>query len=209
MAVIYGIDTFTGVNGTTINAHTADSGGSWTSQPAAHNTIQGNALECDVTGLDAPTYSAVPSSADYEASLDVIFNSAGASGSCGPTVRNASGNYYLTLYDIGSAGTFLLRMAANAVGAVLAGPIALAYTPGQTHRLTCRALGSTISALVDGVSIASVTDATYSAAGLGGLYMQNAGVQALRLDNWVMQDIGAFNPAWASRSVVLRRGVPA
>lgn len=160
----------------------------------------GNAVEVIEPGADATDYvaykaSGTPPSADYEASAEIAY--AGACGFSdawtGPVIRIPGAatavTGYAALFDPNGAGVQVWRLTGSGgtqIGSKLGGG---AFAGGQTYRLTVGAAGSTITArcqrLSDGnwltsggtwqasqTNFHSSVDATYSAAGSAGLWIQ-------------------------------------
>ena len=191
------VDTFTEASDTALQSHTPDVGGTWSKHPDYPGGVTVNSAGGYAEG-DSPTVtgiytnSAVPSSADYYVEAE-LRNSAQEI-SCGVVGRASSaiGNFYYVFR--GNNGVVLAKFV-NGVYIQLG---RFEYDVGVTSvpvRLVMD--GSIISVLVDGVEVISLTDTSFSSAGVVGIGLR----AGLRVDNLVAGTLGAtFNPAWAQGS---------
>lgn len=206
---IYISDTFTDTNGTAIASHTPDVGGAWNTSGGI--TIQSNQLICGQFNSGHPYNSTTSmASADYEVLADVVWSVAadGNADMAGVIGRfnTAASDYYCAYYNTTGASWHLSKFISG--GETSLGTSAMTYVQGQTHALTLRMQGSTITMLVDGTSLVSVTDATLTLKQNVGIYMEDVVSQAQRLDNYVVQDIVSGGGSSATMSSTFKNGKP-
>lgn len=187
---IYISDTFTDTNGTAIASHTPNVGGAWNVSGAI--TITSNQLICGQFGSGHPYNSTTSmASADYEVLADVVWAGAadGNADMAGVIGRfnTAASDYYFAYYNTTGAAWHLSKAISGSESSL--GTSAMAYVQGQTHTLTLRMQGTTITMLVDGVSLVSVTDTALTLTQNAGIYMEDVVSQCQRLDTYVVQDI--------------------
>lgn len=190
-------DVFTDANGTDLNAHTPDVGGSWTKNQSTI-TIQSNRTQGSLFAGAYYSNNGTPNSADYDVSADITFVTAAGSGLAGVQARVAGGahfNTYVALYDAGNNRYELRRYSAGALSSL--GTSAYTYAQNETHTIKLRVNGSQITMFVDGVSLIDVSNGDISAAGLAGIYHEDSATHALALDNFVAGDIDSSIPAGA------------
>jgi hypothetical protein len=193
------VDTFTDTDGASLVEHNPDGGGRWIFAINVGNSITGGALGVakidggmvhneNTANLRIFYHSSIPVDADYDVLCDVILKSDNNLASAGPVARldhlNNSGAYYFVRYN-SNGNAWQLNYQASA-GSTLLGSVAQDLTIDQSYRCTLRCKGTTISVIVDGVEIISVTDANIVAKGRAGIRVQQAmtSTTGVHLDNW-------------------------
>ena len=164
------LDTFTDADGTNLTAHTGELGATWTQVFQA----SGGAMIIDSNRLYGGTalggvYVVKPSgsspSADYDVTIsfrwlsvidtEFIVDARGdGSGSNGYRIR------------IQNTQIKLLKVVSNTESDIGAGSSSQTWSTGTDYSIVLRMVGTTISAVLDGSTIISGTDSTYSSAGL-------------------------------------------
>lgn len=183
----YIFDTFTGANSTTLAAHTPDIGGAWSGTSV---TIQSNRAQAN--NFQVPTHfdnATQAGSADFDISVDVVmFGGSVGQDQVGVAGRGlpGAGNFYAAYYTGNYGGTAQQVTLSKFVsaGETVLGSYSLAYVSGQTHNIKMRCQGSTISALVDGVTQISVTDTTYTSGTALCLWIGSGSPTSLAADNF-------------------------
>ncbi len=159
-------DTFAGTNWQTINTAGADTGGPITNHPNESGNwyVYGNKALCRTAGLCY--YGGTPASADYyvEATITVK-SSIGSTGLAG-RVSTTARTYYTAYIEQGSGYVVLAKRVNGAVTSLGVSPST--YGIGD-HVLRLDMVGTTIRALVGGVQVVSVVDASITAAGKAGI----------------------------------------
>ncbi len=114
--------------------------------------------------------SGVPASRDYDVSASVYVASNVNTYFIGPMARisGAQLDGYVVLYTNVDGKWILYRRSSGGLTEI--GNFTQALTPGVTYVATVRCRGSNISALIDGVTRITATDATVTAVGLAGIY---------------------------------------
>ncbi len=174
-------DTFTDTNGTTLSAHTADTGQTWnqTFTGTWNGSLALNGSNSLIpTSISLYYASLTPASADYTVTQGCTL---AASGNlwCMPLSRlnsmtSTTFDGYGCLFQQG-IGLKLLTWSGNGVNAQIGTTDTTAT--GGTHTVGIKTAGTTITCLLDGspsVS-ATATDATYAAAGSAGLALNGLG----------------------------------
>jgi hypothetical protein len=164
-------DTFTGTNGTNLQAHTGETGATWTVHPSytgpskiQTNRVQGNGL---VTAYYA---SGSPAGADYDVTAIVRqVTSFATAGPCGRMDTTADTHYGVRLTVVGGVPVAQLYKMVAGVITGLGSTFAVTNTNGTDTTLMLRMRGSTISMFVNGTQRESVTDTDISAAGKAGV----------------------------------------
>lgn len=164
-------DNFTGTAATLLTAHTPDSGGSWT----AGTGSSGNAV-LDGTGNvydqfgNAPWFywSQDPLSADYDVVVKVKVDVSGSQGHGCIARQSTSANTHYRVFWHGGVGDWLLYK--NVAGTATQIGNFTGSAPTTEKTLTLRCTGSTITVLLDGTQIISVTDSAVSGAGRPGIF---------------------------------------
>ena len=164
-------DTFTDTAGADLTTHTADSGATWSKASGATGSFvftAANKVRTPAAASAVYLASVTPPSADYKVEADLTPVTITASHNVGVALRlSGSGSGYCVRYIGASAAWRLDRLSSGSGTALATVPVTL--VAGQTYRVRVTASGSTITAHVDGVQIASVTDGTHTAAGLAGM----------------------------------------
>lgn len=163
-------DLFSGTNGTTLQAHTPNSGGAWMRVVGSNLNIQTNALRATATNAgDLYTNATAAPSANYEVGMYVTFT-------------NNNANNYINVIGRGSVTAqngYLAQLQAN--GAVIVWPVVggvigaaiinttTTVTLNVQHLFVLEMLGNKIAAYVDGTQFGPVTNNAVTAAGVVGL----------------------------------------
>lgn len=187
-------DSFTDTTGTLLSAHTSSTGTTWTVQGGSNTTAQISAsgtVRRGAAGTAAYYTSAVPLSADYLLEADVVVKSLLAGDFAGvigrvDTTGTGSGTFYTARYNV-DLGRWELYRFVNG-GQTNLGTFAQVLTSGQSYRVGLDMHGSTISVLVNGAVVVTVTDTGITTAGRAGVrFFNNASAgsdtTALHLDN--------------------------
>ena len=185
-------DTFTGTNGTTLSAHTADTGQSWI-QTAA--TLWVSTLSLNGSNQLTPSSTAfatayyanfAPSSANYTVSLGCTLGASGG-GWCQPFARiqsPASSTIagYGCLFDQGLGIELLTWSGAGSHSQI--GSTDTSVTSG-THTIGIKVNGTTITCMIDGSPSASATgtDSTYITTGYAGLAESSSSVSGYTINS--------------------------
>lgn len=197
-------DTFTDSNGTSLNSHTPDTGGTWTDAPAPPASsaadIESNVLECNAHFQTNRFYNAAsPPSADYYVEVQITQNgSHGWANSAGVLGRVQTGGGNLTGYEAlwienGSSDTWELLVWNGGLSTSL-GTWADAFASG-TRTVQLEMDGDQISVYVDGtLRIGPVTNTVVTAAGHAGLTINGGLMNGLLLDNFSADSIGGASP---------------
>lgn len=214
----FAYDLFTGAAATTITSHTSDSGHTWSLSGIGAATA--NPPELDGSGRLQPKFangehyvyysSAVPNSADYSVSVDVVWNGA-VTGLDGPALRVAATSSqttasfaYALVMSPQVSQIRLRRYDFNSPTNIAT--VSLTPVSGRAYRLTITAAGSTISGTCQDLSnsqwltssgtwqagqtnCVSGTDATYAAAGRPGWSLYSDTPKST-LDNWSADQAG-------------------
>jgi alpha-beta hydrolase superfamily lysophospholipase len=150
---VYAQDQFTDANGTALNAHTPNVGGTWTVHPFAGSStppeIQSNKLRATLNDVYQAWYNAAaPATADYSVELDYVYNGAAAT-FIGPMARAHNG--------LTSNYAWIHRKSVNAmqmrgVGTQLGSDVAFSPTIGATYKLIIKVTGTSIQGYVQRAS---------------------------------------------------------
>lgn len=190
------VDTFTGTASTLLEAHTTDSGHTWTEHPSYTGGASALTDLKRVRGSSGPTalyLSAVPDSAEYDIEAD-FFVVTVLTGTCGIAGRmdTAANTFYYVRYN--ATGTqWELRTAA---GSTL-GSAVQTLTGGQTYHVKFQIRDAAKKVFVDGVEVISSTDNSITGAGRPGFFANSAAINTtgLHLDNFSATDPPAVTPA--------------
>lgn len=184
-------DTFTDVDDTVVESHVASDGGSWTLHPSsgAGSSIIGSNRVRNPNSATSHWYlhSWTPPSADYISEIGMVLltdNDASVVAAMARMDPSAL-TFYMHRYDTQS-GAFQLFKAVAGTGTQLGGNISISPAVGQLYRVGISVRGTTITALLDGTPIITVTDSAISAAGKAGFRTQNAATATtgLHIDEW-------------------------
>ena len=185
-------DTFTDTAGTALTSHTADAGGSWTMVSGTSPVITAaGRVRNGVAGASSllAYHSAVPPSADYEVSVDVVQISV--------TTSQIAG--LITRYDSGSDSCYMARYIHNGTQIQLYRRVSGTFTliTSSTYsatinvpfRISCLLSGNDITVKVDGSTVITYTDGTpVSGAGRAGIALASNATPSdsagLHLDNF-------------------------
>lgn len=162
-------DSYTGIDWQKIVDRGADLGGPIVNHPDESGNwyVYQNQALCRTVGL--AYYSGTPSSADYSVSADIVIKSSAGSTGVAGRISTTARTYY-GAYIEQTTGIVVLHKWVN--GAITSlGVSAASYGIG-THRLTLDMVGTTIRALIGGVQVVSVVDASITAAGKAGIDAQ-------------------------------------
>jgi concanavalin A-like lectin/glucanase superfamily protein len=170
-------DDFTDTAGTELSSHTGALGASWTAATdqtsSAVISPAGRLRKSAGAGYSQYVASGVPSSANYLVEADVYVASIQADDSVALIGRaDAAGTTYYMARYITSSGVWQLLEVTAGTGATIGTPtqVARTLTVGASYRVGLQMNGSTISLIVDGVTIITGTDASpIAAAGRAGL----------------------------------------
>ncbi len=163
---IFARDLFGGTDWNTVNAAGADLGGPIIDHPDEDGNwyIFANKALCRTAGLCY--YSGTPASADYSVEATItIKSSIGSTGVAG-RISTTARTYYTAYIEQTTGKVVLAKRVAGAVTSL--GVSAGSYGIGD-HVLTLDMVGTTIRALVGGVQVVSVVDASITAAGKAGI----------------------------------------
>ena len=191
---IFAKDNFTDTNGTAITSHTPDIGGSWTNHASFGNnfaTIQSNKFQGTGVGLTAYYCNATPGGADYTVAIDQTGGEqgSGTTNGQGPMGRidTAAITGYWARYSPNNGGWQLFKSVAG-TSTQLGATQTATLTASQVYHLVLSMVGTTISMIVDGTTLVSVTDSSISAAGKAGIRSAQLNTGTYLLDNFVATD---------------------
>lgn len=187
-------DSFTGVDGTTLQAHSAN----WVEHPSSAGgdmLITANRLQQRVSGEGFYYHSASPSSADYSVSSDFYvvsyspaFNASGVVG----RVSTSANTFYHARHRISGGWELYKRLSGTFT--LLGSQTISTPAVGGTYNIKLDMVGSTIRLLADGVELVSIADASITAAGKSGLRISNASAQTtsegFHFDNFSADEVG-------------------
>ena len=184
---VFAADTYGGTDWQTINTAGADLGGPITNHPNESGAcyIFANRALWRTAGL--VYYGGTPSSADYSVSADIVVKS--AIGSTGVAGRiSTSAQTYYTAYIEQTSGKVVL--AKRVAGAITSLDVSTATYGVATWALTLDMVGTTIRAMVNGVEVCNVIDASIAAAGKAGIRAPviSDTTTGKHLDNFVATD---------------------
>lgn len=182
-------DTFTAADGTSLSAHTPDSGGSWSNGVFGSLAILSNECTPNSFSNGSAEHSATAPSVDYSVFGRFVLNTSGWANVIGILGRSSGGNTdaYCGIYDEGS-GLWSIQSIAGTGFTVLATSATPTLTTAADVEL--RMAGTTISLLVNGALALSVSNSVHTSAGKAGIFA-SAGLQgALALDSMSAGDSG-------------------
>ncbi len=179
-------------------------GNGWTVATGTWDILS-NTLRCHTNG--ARIYRAVPTGAEYDLMAQLAVTSLSTYSGSYPLrffVRSDSGgsNYYRVVFTPGAMGSASVEFTKWVSGSSdsLATYYTFALTTG-THTLAVQCVGTTITALVDGVQVGAVTDSTHPSGG----YVQLVG---LGVDQWRLDDFAIYDSQSSQMYVVPSSVVP-
>jgi hypothetical protein len=200
-------DTFTDSAGVLLEAHTSNSGGTWTKQPlftAGQLVIDtSGTLHSSTTVAAHDLYSQVPATNEYDVTVDLLFQS--VTGSAGVLLRSSTtdGSSYLVGYSQGLGGWQVWKYDATGALSFVGSVVPFAATPNTTHtiKVTVRnnAGNPQFQLYLDGSSTgvfagAGVVDSTspYTRVGLAGVHrlytVADTDTTGIHLDNFVLSN---------------------
>src|SRR5258708_2250421 len=178
-------DSFTGTNGTTLQAHTPNTGAAWTRILGNNLNIQTNALRATATNAgDIYTNGTTAPAADYVVGMSVTFT-------------NANANNYINLIGrshVTAQNAYLAQLQANGamiVWPVTAGTIGAAIinttvtiTLNVQHMFILQMIGNQISVFYDGTQTGPVTNNAVAGPGVVGLGLNANHITQVIPDNF-------------------------
>lgn len=185
-------DTLTEGSNTNLNAHTPEVGGAWTYGMGTWTVLEATDVLSLSSGQQFAYNAATPPSADYWVEVTGRTVATGATDRFGVLVRGDGGDYAAAGTDCYYAyitGTGLLVMLEQTNGSVAApasysGDYTISgFSASTDYTLRLEAIGSTITAYLDGVSRATASDSTISAAGQAGVYLRNSSAYITSIDS--------------------------
>ncbi len=198
-------DTFTGTNGTLLEAHTGEDGATWTQQVISEQDgviTDANRTRKNGTGVAVYTTSGTPASDDYAVEGDVyvrtlIANDAiGVLGRYDTSITTGTGTWYLARYSNAGTPRWELYKDINGTQTML-GSFNQTLTAGNTYRVRLEMVGTAIRLYVDGVQRVNVVDASITT-GVPGVRLGSPGsavnvtnTTGLHMDNYRVYDIAA------------------
>lgn len=162
-------DTFTGTAGTNLEAHTGETGATWTKDgtfSAGQFVISdANRVRNNTAGVAvADRASGTPGSANYTVSAKIRPASVPVGPYIGPLARaDGTGHFYASVID--NTGLTLMAFGSGTV----IGSYAFSPVAGTNYLVALKVSGTTITVFLDGVQRISVTDSTLAAASKPGL----------------------------------------
>jgi hypothetical protein len=177
-------DNFTGTAGTALPSHTGSVAETWTTRAGADAVISdANRLRRSAAGWSQPYAATTPTSANYAVETALAVKTLVAGDALGVVGRldPATGAYYSARFQT-SDNTWRILRTAGGTDTSLASAAAT-LSGGQTYRLRFDLIGTALSLTVDGVVVASATDATITTVGKAGLQLGVNGVSATVTDS--------------------------
>lgn len=181
-------DTFTGTDGTSLSAHTGETGASWTVGGAL--SVGGNRLYSASGGLSKAVPSGTPSSPDYSVQAVFYFPQGAVSGTY-PQIRgrqdSVGGDAGYGIVYSGDGGAFYMKKGANTN---IGNPMPYVPTVGESVTVKLVMQGTQISAYINGTLQQTVTDSDYTAAGYPAIYHYGSGsaTTGVLLDSFVASE---------------------
>lgn len=181
-------DTFTDADGTLLDNHTADDGGSWTRHPVSTAGVDfivaSNRIWAE-DGMSIYYHSAEPSSAQYDVVVDfnILTSPAGDPGIVG-RLDTADETFYLARYNAAHSEWELWKAVAGTY--TLLSESGESLGDGAVRTVTLQIRDAAKKILVDGVEVASSTDNSITAAGMIGVRHNasgNTSTSGTHLDN--------------------------
>jgi len=195
-------DSFTDTDGTLLDAHTGESGATWTRHSSSgagkdYEITDANRIRPDNAAGEAIYYSSgLPASAEYDVSADVVFLGSVSSGyAVGVHGRQqpVEDSHYRLYVNEGSGGQWLFsKRVAGATTAL--GSFQQSFSPSTTYRATLVLRDAAKVCLVNGVPRISSTDNAITEAGRAGVVC-NTGTDFTsdsvgpQLDNLLASDV--------------------
>lgn len=196
-------DTFTAADGTDLAAHAPVTGGAWSEDNALGASITGNRVHGPFGYVVVAVNAAVPPSADYHVTADVILPGAGGSyaGVVARWTGGISGTGYDWVFSISDTRWYLEKSVAG-FKTTLGTFLDAAFTSG-TRSATLDCTGTTITGSVDGTPQVVATDAAIGVANSAGLTIAPAAGDSPVIDNILASDVALPPPG---THVVVGRG---
>lgn len=176
-------DTFTEGSNTNLNAHTPEVGGAWSYAMGTWTVVGATDIVQLSSGQEFAWNAAVPPGADYYAEVTGRTGATNATDRFGVAIRGDGGGYAAAGTDCYYAyirGDGVLSVLEQTNG-VIAAPSGYSgdytitgFSASTDYTLRLEVSGSTITAYIDGVSRATASDSTISAAGRIGIYLRNS-----------------------------------
>ena len=183
----FALDTFAGSSGTALTAHTDNLGNTWTVNTVDGTTgireLTGSGQVMGASGTGGPTLynSATPPSANYTVQFDIISVGTPGAGFGGVWARLSSSALTGYLLQFQSGGYKLYKCVAAAFT-----QLGSTYTAAATTGVQLVVSGTTISAVIGGVTVITATDSAVSAAGYAGIRHAATGTtNALLIANFI------------------------
>lgn len=185
-------DTFTDATGTTLAAHTGETGATWTVHPiySATLSIDANQVKHVTTSTSTAYYaSGVPATAEYDVSCVFSYTGSLVTGDQGGVIGRASTSaetFYIGRYNHG-AGWELVKVLVGSFTVLQSSAATLTSGQGYTIRLEIRNAAKKV--FIDGVERLVSSDNAITAAGRSGLRGRAAGAALnYRIDSFVAVD---------------------
>lgn len=157
---LYNSDTFNRSNGEIVGSTMSDGSGAWSSRDTTtgvHSVVSNQYNSGAGSWSNVPIFNTNMSSSQGDQAAEITLVSNSFSG--GPAVRYSSGTYYY-IGSITSTSLAIYAASTGYPGTVLATLTGL--TINNTSVIKLEAVGSTLTAYVDGSSVGSATDSNYA-----------------------------------------------
>ncbi|AGZ38759.1 LamG domain-containing protein [Actinoplanes friuliensis] len=177
-------DNFTGTPATALPAHTGTVATSWTTFAGTDPVLSAaNRVRRSVPGWSLVHSGTAPASADYTVEADVYAATLVAGDSIGVVGRlnTSTSSYYSARYRMSDQSWHLYRTAGGTNTSLASAGATL--SAGQTYRVRLDLAGTTLTLSIDGMVVATATDATLAATGRAGLQLGENGVNAAVSDS--------------------------
>ena len=182
---VFVMDQFTGTNGTTLQAHSPNTGAAWTRVIGSNLNIQTNTLRATaVNAGDIYTNGTTAPAANYVVGMSVTFT-------------NANANNYINLIGRGNVNAqqgYLAQLQANGAmivwpvtGGTIGAPIIntiVAMTLNVQHVFILQMIGNQISVFFDGTQTGPVTNNAVAGPGVVGLGLNANNIAQVTADNF-------------------------
>lgn len=195
----FGYDTFTEASTTGLNVHTPDTGTGWTANTSYGSpipSIVGGSGKAVVASGGSPVFyylSDTPPSADYTVTASV---SVGGSGDyAGVIARCATGSLECIAAWLNGGNAVIYRY--GGAGNGQRASAAYSYSYNTFYDVSLSFIGSNLTMKVNGVTVATSTDLSITAAGKAGIVL---------LGNAEVNTFAAGDPPAAATSLTPRRG---
>lgn len=195
------LDTFTEVSNTPLEDHTGETGATWTLHPSFTSYLRVLAASDELahaatgSGVSTAYYaSGVPSGADYDVTMDVLFtgttSDAGVPGVAGRMSTSAN-TYYFVRHNRPSDVWQLYKRVAGS--ATLLGSYSQTLSTGVAYELRLEITDATKKVFIDGVERISSADNAITADGRAGIwwFLSSSSQTEVRADNFVATEEAA------------------